>query len=258
METPSALSERPPGAGCRAESRESLRRRYIETDNHLVEGWLGPMGIGLISALDRCQRALDVRGDVAEIGVHHGRLFLLLALSARDGEASLAIDVFDHQDLNIDRSGAGSYARFLANFDRFAAPLPRPNVLQADSLALDTARVLAASGGARFRLFSVDGGHTATHAAGDMALAASCLADGGVIILDDYFSPAWPGVSEGVGRLFALSPSIPIRPLAIAGNKIAFCTLSYHQTYRRMLREDADWPVLKTTTMFGADVLYYG
>jgi hypothetical protein len=65
-------------------------------------------------------------------------------------------------------------------------------------------------------------------------------------------------VSEGVGRLFALSPSIPIRPLAIAGNKIAFCTFSYHPLYLKALGEDADWPVLKTTTMFGADVLYCG
>ena len=71
------------------------------------------------------------------------------------------------------------------------------------------------------RLFSVDGGHTADITASDLALAEASLCPGGIVILDDYFNEAWPGVSEGATRYLGAGTSTLV-PVAIGGNKFVF------------------------------------
>ena len=46
------------------------------------------------------------------------------------------------------------------------------------------------------RLFSVDGGHTAELARHDMLTADGAIGEQGIIILDDFFNEAWPGVLD--------------------------------------------------------------
>jgi len=55
---------------------------------------------------------LGIRGSLGEIGVHHGLLFIVLALSSGPDEQLFAVDVFGRQDLNIDKSGKGSRTWF--------------------------------------------------------------------------------------------------------------------------------------------------
>ena len=49
----------------------------------------------------------------------------------------------------------------------------------------------------KFRLFSVDGGHTRELTVNDLTVAASHLEEGGIIILDDITNLAWPQVIDG-------------------------------------------------------------
>ena len=76
--------------------------------------------IELICRLGKAQLEMGIAGHVAEIGVHHGRSFILLALLARAGEKAVAIDVFEQQELNVDRSGRGDLAQLRENVARFA------------------------------------------------------------------------------------------------------------------------------------------
>ena len=58
-----------------------------------------------------------------EIGVHHGQFFIALNQLIPSNFTSYAIDVFDNQQLNIDKSGEGNKSKFienLRNFDRHA------------------------------------------------------------------------------------------------------------------------------------------
>ena len=72
----------------------------------------------------------------------------------------------------------------------------------------------------RFRIFSVDGSHTAEATRVDLANAAACMVPGGVIILDDVFNPDWPGVAEGLHAYMA-EPSQPLAAFAVAFNKVS-------------------------------------
>lgn len=179
-------------------------RQYEE-----VDGWLLDGAAWVTYALATAQSSQGITGDIAEIGVHRGKYCILLSLLGTAGEKTVAIDVFGDQELNVDGSGEGDYDSFLANYQKFD---PRPSRLivhQIDSLQL-RGRDLLAAGAPRkesvsrtFRIFSVDGSHTARHTRNDIEVAFDVLRDGGVVVVDDFYNPHWPGVQEGVHRLLA-------------------------------------------------------
>lgn len=203
-------------------------RAYRLLGRHLVNGWMEPDVVDMLRILRDCQRAHGLDAHVAEIGVHHGKLFIPLQLVSSPASRALAIDVFDDQALNIDQSGKGNHARFLRNVSRWGR---RENLVirQADSTTVTAAEILEALGGP-VQLFSVDGGHTRGIVRSDMTLAAMSLVPGGIIIADDVFNDQWPGVIHGT--LDYLSSDGSAVPFAIGFNKVFFTTPSFANEYR--------------------------
>lgn len=185
--TAQAMGETAAGAPLRA--RADRVARYIGRDMRLVDGWLHPVSARAIALFGGPGRA-------AEIGVHHGKLTVLLSLVC---EHVHAIDVFDAA-LNTDSSGDGDRAAFEANMARYGGEY---TVVQTDS-ALVRAEQLPP-----IRLFSVDGSHTARMTESDLRLAAAVLEPGGVVVLDDYFNEHWPDVSIGANRVIADGTLLP-------------------------------------------------
>ena len=68
--------------------------RYVSRSMGTVQGYLTSLDARLVAALLSCQDEGNIAGHLCEIGVHHGKLFLMLALARRPGERSLAIDLF--------------------------------------------------------------------------------------------------------------------------------------------------------------------
>ena len=90
-------------------------------------------------------------------------------------------------------------------------------------------------------LFSVDGGHSCEVALNDLRLAHEVLADGGVIMMDDYFDPKFPGVSEAVNRFYLLSENHrDTVPFLITGNKLFISTSGHGERYREAIRTAVD------------------
>lgn len=206
--------------------------RYVRSGHQTVEGWLTDAAITLVSQLVGAQRAHDLRGPACEIGVHHGRLFILLHLLTGAPHRTVGFDLFDErQGENVDRSGAGSQTALLANLARHGCDQSRIVLQAANSLELTPDAILERSGG-RASLFSVDGGHTAEITANDLRLAAAVLAPGGLLILDDAYNEAWPAVAEGMFRAFA-EGQLALVPIVTGGNKAIFTTdAAWARVYR--------------------------
>jgi hypothetical protein len=211
--------------------------RYAVMGHYRVDGWLKDLGIQLIDAVEGRQRELGVTGHVAEIGVHHGKLFILLSLLRQPGERAVALDLFEDQDLNVDNSGRGDRERFLANLDRHHPGAPDLVVHKADSNDLDGAALRELAGGP-LRVVSVDGGHTADLTEHDLTTAADAIVDGGVIVLDDCFNEVFPAVAEGAQRF--LGRRSDIRAVGAGGNKTFLCHAEHAGHYREALVDRAE------------------
>jgi hypothetical protein len=211
--------------------------QYAARGQRRVMGWVQRPVFDVVRALGEEQERLGIEGHIAEIGVHHGRLFLGLHLARRPGERSAAIDLYDKQTLNVDKSGSGDRATLERNLDRHAGGRDDVEVLAADSTTLDADQVRSLVGGG-IRLFSVDGGHTADIVAHDMETASGSLVDGGVVIADDVFNQQWPSVSEGTHRF--LVGQHRVVPFAIGFNKTYFTTAGYADGYRLVIEALAD------------------
>lgn len=212
-----------------------LNKQYIvykRVGQKCVAGWLAPQVLAILGVLDSAQRSKNVSGAVAEIGVHHGRLFIGLNLLRKQGEYSVAIDVFGNQELNTDKSGKGDLEIFCKNVLRWSS-LDEVMIHQGDSTDLPVEELRRLAHG-DIRLFSVDGGHEDATVFSDMKLAESALARGGILIADDVFNEQWPGVVTGTLRY--LNSGGELVPFAIGFNKVFFSMPEFADFYRESLR----------------------
>ena len=207
---------------------------YVVRGGHRrVEGWIEDGALSLLMLLNRHQMNCDIKGAIAEIGVHHGRCFIALSAMRRADEHGVAADIFENQDLNPDNSGRGDHARFVSNLEAFGVS-DRQTILTQDSLTLSGADIIAAAQGQQVRLFSVDGSHTARHTANDLKIAGDALSSRGVVILDDWFNPDWPGVQEGFFA-FVRQCGGELAPFAYGNSKLYLARREDHDEYFRFV-----------------------
>jgi hypothetical protein len=219
-----------------------------------IDGWLDQRSAAMIAALAVHQQKRELHGAVGEIGVHHGRLFILLALAAAAEETMFAIDVFEQQELNADQSGLGNRDIFYRNL--------RKNGLDPDTMDIITASSLDVTGRqlrdrvGPVRMLSIDGGHTEECVINDLAIADEVLADHGIIIMDDVFNSTWPSVVSGYARYLLASPATI--PFASAPNKVFACRAPFVETYQAMLRKAFPRIHDRSDTFFGFPMDCYG
>jgi len=241
--------------------RELQKRKqdYIEHGHKAVDGWFNGNQLDMFIIADELQRTLGVDGGVSEIGVHHGRLFILLMLLRRAGEKAVAMDVFDLQEFNTDYSGLGDLNRFLENIDTHVGSREHFEIVKADSMTLNPDVILKITDNVRFRIISVDGSHTTQNTANDLRVAHRLLQQGGIIVVDDYFNGGYPMVAEGVARFMILEPVVNIVPVLAGANKVVFTTRSHHrhylEAYRNLVVEGGGW--LTEREFFGAPCICF-
>ena len=210
----------------------------------------------MIAHLSRIQSEHGVRGATGEIGVHHGKLWLVLHLTTLRDETCFAIDLFDDQARNIDHSGKGDLARFKQNIGRFSVDDGNVVIWPTSSLDVKPTDIVERCG--RVRLFSIDGGHTAECTYSDLALADQSIVDDGIVVLDDFFNPHWPDVATGASAYFRAEKTT-LKPFAIAPGKVLLAKRAAHALYRNELkRVFGPKHCEKVGTMFDCDVDIYG
>lgn len=229
---------------------------YVRKQSVAVSGWLIRESAEVISRLAVSQVESGLRGGVGEIGIHHGKLFLLLFLTLQAGERAFALDVFEQQQFNIDRSGLGNREIFLRNFKKFCGSEEQLSIFAADSMSVPADTLRSATG--QLRLMSIDGGHTEETTYNDLGLAEELLLADGILILDDLFNERWPAVAAGAYR-FLLEPTSRLRPFAISPNKTYFCK-SPQAAARYQDTLSNEFPELRRgeATLLGSGVLILG
>lgn len=210
---------------------------YLKTGFEKVPGWCSPRFLEIAGLLAEEMRMEGVVGGACEIGVSQGKFFIGLT-HAVEGRSSLAIDLFDNQDENIDGSGAGQpdmLAGFLESVRQYGCNSVEH--MQRNSFDLDVRDIIKIIDNfGKFQIFSIDGGHTAESVVNDYTFAESVTHHGGIIIVNDITNTGWPGVMDGIARLF-IGGKPKFVPVLIGHNKLILAGLSFHARYLKALRE---------------------
>jgi hypothetical protein len=107
--------------------------------------------------------------------------------------------------------------------------------------------------GDHFSFVHIDGGHSMEETYHDISLAAAISLQGGLIAIDDYFNPSFPGVSEGA-ILFARDHPDVLRPVAIGFNKVLLqknpVVIPVHELFQRRWKATT----VSTVTLWGSAV----
>jgi hypothetical protein len=205
---------------------------YLRSGLSSVEGFCESATALYLSGLEVAQRGLGVSGDVCEIGVHHGKSFFCLALGLPPGDRAVAVDVFEDQAANVDRSGRGDRETFEKH--QFRLGCGEVEVLAVSSLLLEATGFLEA--GPRFRMFSIDGGHTAAVTHNDLRVAERTVVPGGLVAVDDLLNPHWLGVVTGLFDYWFSGGSLV--PAVLVPNKLLLTTSEQEaRRYRDLMRE---------------------
>jgi hypothetical protein len=210
-----------------------IKCRFLTEYFDKIEGWNGPGAFRFLDSIDDIQKnQFGISGSVAEIGVHHGQFFTYLAMLRASGERAMACDVFEQQELNKDGSGCGDRAIFEQNLQRYLGSLNGIIIFSQSSDQLTKRDVISRIG--QIRIISIDGGHWRDIVINDLCVAASCLHENGIVVLDDVFCEYWPGVTEGLtcylwnayerGAIQSrLPPQGKLVPFAVGCNKTLLC-----------------------------------
>ena len=209
----------------------------------------------MFMAYNQLVRADGVSGDALEVGVHHGLSAIAVASLVETGRRFVAVDLFEMQHRNQSRSGAGHRDVFLQNMQTFFDDLGFVEIVAESSSELKPEAL-----GSQFSFCHIDGGHSPEETYHDLDLCSTILLPGGIVALDDYFNPSFPGVSEGAVR-FKLEYGDRLKPIAIGFNKVLFQKLPapsdlnevFDATFKRIPAQRAilwDTPVKYFTASF--------
>lgn len=193
-----------------------------------VDGWLSVFSAQILNYFHQIHIKNHVKGNIFEIGVHHGKLSLLLGVFLRDTETLGVCDLFDLQDENTSGSGNGVESVFFEHWDKLFKSRDQLAVFKENSSQLSPQHI-----GSGFRFFSVDGGHTCRETYSDLKLASQTIAPMGIICIDDVYESNFPGVSEGFNRFMHDDHSL--QPLLMVGGRMLLCKKECWALYKKEL-----------------------
>jgi hypothetical protein len=177
--------------------------RYLAHGYEHVPGMSSRFAAAICGHLIQRQSALDISGDIAEIGTFEGRFFIAMALGLAVSEHALGIDVFEWPD-------AGVLGRFLANCDAHGLARTSFTAWKADSSSMSGAELRNKLAGRNARFFHVDGNHSYESLSQDLSLADAVLHPQGIICIDDMLHPGYPALVTAVLDYLRRTPQMRV------------------------------------------------
>jgi hypothetical protein len=234
-------------------STSTRLQAYIAHSISTVQGYLSSLDAHLIASLLSYQDESDIKGSLCEIGVHHGRLFFMLALARREGERSLAIDLFEDDEINRDTPHAGRDRALLENGRRLRIELSSEEIHKTSSLDVTAADILNRARG-QIRFFSIDGSHLYNAVENDLRLAAETLTGEGIIAVDDFFNQDWADASFATYDFLRRTDAFV--PFAIS-SKLYLAPPAAAENYMKVLSRQRGVGEIRHVQILGRDILAF-
>jgi hypothetical protein len=207
-----------------------------------VEGFLMSQNVPLWDSFLCYQSEEYITGNMLEIGVYKGRSALLSSLHLRDQEKFLLIDG----------------TRFIEEAQKHLAPIlnNRGYYIQKMSYDLEIGHFKDVRYGCRW--VHIDGEHTGRAVINDLEFCEQILSDEGILILDDFFNPMYPQLTEAA-FLFLRDNKFKFSMFLCGWNKAYLARPMFAVKYRDFIRQHLaselhkrnlhDFMIAKTSTL---------
>lgn len=182
-----------------------------------IEGFFGKSQYMVWRWFDDFQKRNGIGGHLGETGVWKGRSAAALTLMRTGSELIHLCDkIIAHTNAMDNLRNGGFETSMCIVHDQ-----------PSEELVLPT-RVM--------RWFHVDGDHSVARTYGDLATADAALNNGGVICMDDFFTPRYVGVVFATFRYLQTHPDLKL--LLVGDNKGYLCRPEHFTLYREgIMRE---------------------
>ena len=167
-----------------------------------IPGWFNIDDLAHFTLVLETQTSSGLHGDLLEIGCYHGRSAAVLALHLQAGERLFLADAFD-LPLSDPYGDTATPEKVWRNLATAVPALSRERVFIQRAYSSE----LTLPSDLKVRFAHVDGGHDAPTVHTDLTLCTERLVPGGVMVIDDYAHPHYPGVTEGVREFLHHQPS---------------------------------------------------
>ncbi len=202
-----------------------------------VEGWFSLDSAALWDALLEYQASLKLGGHIFEIGVFKGKSAAMLALHMAKDENLLLVDPWTLDDVVRNRLLAVKPDNLLF--------CPMPSTAVWSSQVIQTGRF-------SFRWIHVDGEHSGVAVDNDLRLANELLHDKGVLVVDDFFNPAYPQITWSTIR-FLDKHRYELAPFLCGFNKLYICRPAALKDYLSFVKDH----ILEQMTERGREAILY-
>jgi len=205
------------------DEQTDLVRSFIDVHHKQIDGWF--TGLDQVAFIEVCNAQLElaVSGDIAEVGVWKGKSLTLLSLLRRQPERLLCFDLFQDDNRSIVERNLKQFG-----WDE--------NVTFTEGLTSDiSARSLDTMFQRPLRFLHIDAGHEYHEVLEQMHLFSPYVSDYGVIAMDDYHDPEFPGVGAAVLDFSERLKPRRFVPFLATGNKMFLCTQETAHRYQRAI-----------------------
>lgn len=211
-----------------------------------INGWFSPASHGLFSFYLDFQNKHNINGNLGEIGVWEGKSASVISSFPKTGEHIYLIDPL------IKKNAETIYR----NIDMVCRKIPDNlnlnNCLSENFLNNNTESLRKS-----FRFFHIDGCHTGTNVYSDLELADVLLHEDSILVVDDFFNPSYPQITEALYKYLFLNP-YKFRLFFNGFNKAYLCRpgkYSFYYSYtfenlqKEMLSKGMAFTIKKTSSI---------
>jgi hypothetical protein len=231
--------------------KDHFLQHYVASSNS-IPGYFVFDAALMFLAYNQLIAAQGITGDALEIGVHHGLSAIIVASMTGNRRKFVAVDLFeDLQRHNVSGSGSGNEKEFRNNMSKFFDDLSFVQTIKGNSSSLSSEAL-----GCEFSFCHIDGGHTPEETLTDLDLCCRLLMPGGLLALDDYFNPAFPGVCEGANE-FRLAQGNKLKPIAIGFNKVLFQRVGANSDLNASFRAHFENIPSERSILWGTPVIHF-
>lgn len=198
-------------------------KKFISEGHQQIEGWFFPLDQLAFFEIFSVQALLNIRGDVAEVGVYQGKSLALLSLLKSPEERLLGFDLFrdDHlerTEKNLEKHGLNTGVELVK---ALTTDIARPDL----DIMLKTP----------LKFLHIDAGHEYHEVLEQLLLFSPYLTDAGVIAMDDYQDREFPGIEAAVLDFAEIDRPRRFVPFLASGNKLFLCASWMANTIQKQL-----------------------